>query len=158
MKLAMLFQKTDLPDAIENLIEEFTIHTLFRKFLAPRFLAAYGQQRARFCGQWHPRIPFHTRDRYIWSAFHIGTQDDRHRFGDPMDIQIAKPLEGRMVLIVYRNRHGNITKMDPKRVVHAAQDRMRVDGSHNGTGEFNVYYQGVQSIELFVDVARAAAI
>ena len=74
-----------------------------------------------------------------------------------MDIQIAKPLEGRMVLIIYRNRHGNVTKMYPKRVVHAEKDRMQVDeGPDTTAGGFNLYYQGVQSIELFVDVRRAS--
>ena len=74
-----------------------------------------------------------------------------------MDIKFAKPLEGRVVLITYRNRHGHISKMDPKRVVHAEQNRMKVDEGHvctDGGKQFHLYCQGIQSIDLYVDVAR----
>ena len=157
MKLATLFKKKSLPETIEKAIEEYMMPKQFC-----RFLAKYGQQTARYCGRgfvsgWHPRVASTTWERFIWSVFHVGTAENGHNLGDPMDLQIAKPLEGRMVLIVYRNRHGNITQMYPKRVVNASHNRMLIDdGPEAGIpGEFHVYYQGIQSIDLYVDMPRA---
>lgn len=150
MKLAMLFQKKGLPEIIEKAIADYAIPKQFTKFLE-----LYGQQRARYWGLgfvsgWHPRVASTTKDRFIWRYL--------HRHGDlcePLDRESAKSLKGRTVLIVYRNRLNRITKMNPKRVVDAAQDRMRIDDGPNTEG-FNVYYQGIFSIDLFVDLPRAS--
>ena len=156
MKLAMIFEKKQIPEIIEKLIEEYAIQEKFRKFFA-----SYGPQRAMFNGRgfvsdWHPRIASTTRDRYIWCIFCTSRMDVYRLWKDTMDMATAKPLEGRMVLIVYRNRRGNITRMDPKRVILAAHDRMHIDCGPNTTG-FNVYYSGVLSIDLYVDLARSAS-
>ena len=104
----MLFQKKHLPEIIEKAIEEHTIPTLFRKFVA-----SYGQQLARFGGPgfvsgWHPLIPSPLTARYIWTVVNIATVGRGH---GPMDIQIAKLLEGFMVIIQYWNRKNDITRM-----------------------------------------------
>ena len=155
MKLAMI--STKLPEVVEKLIEEYAFQEKFRKFFA-----SYGPQRALYNGRgfvsdWHPRIASTTRDRYIWIAF-CSAMSVYGTWNETMGVAVAKPLEGRMVLIVYRNRRGNITRMDPKRVVIAAHERMQVDCGPNTTaGAFNVYYSGVISIDLYVDVARSAS-
>ena len=155
MKLATLFQKKGLPETIEKAIADYAIPKQFTKFLE-----LYGQQRARYWGRgfvsgWHPRIASTTTKRYIWSVFHVGTAENGHNIDEPMDIQTAKPLEGRTVLINYCNKRGNITKMDPKQVVHVAHNRMLLCSPHAG-GEFWVYYQGILSVDLFVDLPRAS--
>ena len=58
-----------------------------------------------------------------------------------------------MVLIIYRNKQGNITRMDPKRVVYAGSRNMAVDyGPHGDAPGFTLLYEGVLDITLFVDV------
>ena len=156
MKLAMIFEKKQLPEVVEKLIEEYAFHEKFRKFFA-----SYGIQRAMYAGPgfvsgWHPRVACTKRDRYIWCIFSTSRMDVYRLWPNTMDMATAKPLEGRTVLIVYRNRHGNITRMDPKRVLFASAERMHLDDGPDTVG-FNVYYSGVMSIDLFVDIARNAS-
>ena len=167
MKLAIVFKAKAVPEGLQKMIEEFAIPERFM-----RFFKKYGTQRAQYCGQgfvpgWHPKIASTTRDRYIWFAF--SKILDSHRLGpetttmldyyrqwpETMDMETAKPLESRMVLITYRNKEGHVTQMDPKRVVCAARDSMQVDhGPHTTAEGFTLSYRGVISIRLYVDVPR----
>ena len=137
------------------MIEEFAIKKQFQLFVKK-----YGTQRAQYCGQgfvpgWHPKIASTTRDRYIWFAFSTTMLDYYRQWPETMDMETAKPLESRMVLITYRNKEGHVTQMDPKRVVYAAKNLLHVDHGPDTTAKgFTLSYRGVISIELFVDMPR----
>ena len=148
MKLATVFKAKAVPEVLQKMIEEFAIKKQFQLFVKK-----YGTQRAQYGGRgfvsgWHPRIASTTRDRYIWFAFSTTMLDYYRQWPETMDMEVAKRMEGHMVLITYR-----ITKMNPKRVVFAARHSMNVDNGPNTTG-FTLSYRGVISIELFVDVPR----
>ena len=149
--MKLVFQKKHFPDIIEKIIEEYTVASQFSKFFA-----LYLQQRARYCGVGFMGM---RHPGGIWSIFDTFMPLSGPCFNERpqrVDIQIAKPLEGRMVLIAY-SRHGNKTRMGPKRVVYAAQDRMHVDhGPDDTAGGFNVFYHEVESIDIYVEVDRAS--
>ena len=154
-KLATVFEGKDIPEELQKKIEEFAIP---QRFL--RFFEKYGPQRAQYDGigfvsGWHPRIASTTRDRYMWLAFSTTRMDVYRLWPETMNMQIAKQLEGRMVLIVYRNSRGSMTRMDPKRVGFAANEYMHVDYGPGATaGGFTLSYRGILSITLYVDVPR----
>jgi len=151
MKLATVFEGKDIPEELKKKIEEFAIP---QRFL--RFFEKYGPRQALYDGigfvsDWHPRIASTTRDRYTWLAF----STTRMEWPETMNMQIAKQLEGSMVLIVYRNSRGSMTRMDPKRVGFAANEYMHVDyGTGAAAGGFTLSYRGIVSITLYVDVPR----
>lgn len=155
MKLATVFRGKGVPEELQKTIEDFAIPEQFK-----RFLSKYGPQRAQYDGRgfvsdWHPRILSTTRDRYKWTAFSTTRLNVYRLWPETMNKQTAKPLEGRTVLVKYRNKQGNTTRMDPKRVVFAADGYMSVDCGPGTTGtSFTLSYRGVESIELFVDVPR----
>ncbi len=147
-KLATVFGKFQLPEEIEATIEAFATPPQFKAFHEK-----YGSQVAQYCGPgfvagWHPSIASTTRVRYIWDAFW------RSRSGTPhLNMKAVEPLEGKTVLIVYRNKQGNTTRMDPKRVTHAGPYSMFVDhGPNTAAHGFTLSYAGVQAITLYVDV------
>jgi hypothetical protein len=155
MKLAIVFKAKEIPGDIQKLIEEFAIEKQFQLFVKK-----YGMQRAQYGGRgfvsgWHPRIASTTRDRYIWFAFSTTMLEYNRQWPETMDMETAKPLESRMVLITYRNKEGHVTQMDPKRIVCAAKTLLHVDHGPDTTAKgFTLSYRGVISIELFVDVPR----
>jgi len=155
MKLATVFKAKALPEVLQKMIEEFAIKKQFQLFVKK-----YGTQRAQYGGRgfvsgWHPRIASTTRDRYIWFAFSTTMLDYYRQWPETMDMEVAKRMEGHMVLITYRNKDGHITKMNPKRIVCAAKNLLHVDHGPDTTGKgFTLSYRGVISIELFVDVPR----
>jgi hypothetical protein len=159
MKLATVFKAKEVPEVLQKIIEEFAIKKQFQLFYEK-----YGTQRAQYCARgfvqgWHPNIASTTRERfairYIWFAFSTTMLDYYRQWPETMDMETAKRMEGHMVLITYRNRSGNVTRMDPKRVTHASRDSMWVDHGPGATaGGFTLNYTGIISIELFVDVPR----
>ena len=161
MKLTIVFRAKAVPEELQKMIEEFAIPKQFQ-----RFFKKYGTQRAHYDGRgfvsgWHPRIASTTRDRYIWCVFASPafSMTSYRLLPKTMTMETAKPLEGHMVLIVYRKESGHITRMDPKRVVYAAKDSMHVDHGpifipDTTAGGFTLSYRGVISIDLFVDVPR----
>lgn len=155
LKLATVFKAKALPSGLQRLIEDFAIPKQFQ-----RFFKKYGTQRAHYDGRgfvsgWHPRIASTTRDRYIWCVFSMTVLNSYRLLPKTMTMETAKPLEGHMVLIIYRKQSGHVTRMDPKRVVYAARDSMHVDhGPDTTAGGFTLSYRGVISIDLFVDVPR----
>ena len=155
MKLAIVFKAKEIPGDIQKLIEELAIEKQFQLFVKK-----YGMQRAQYGGRgfvsgWHPRIASTTRDRYIWFAFSTTMLEYNRQWPETMDMETAKPLESRMVLITYRNKEGHVTQMDPKRVVYAAKNLLHVDHGPDTTAKgFTLSYRGVISIELFVDMPR----
>ena len=144
-KLATVFGKFQLPEEVEARVEAFVTPPQFMAFREK-----YGSQIAQYCGPgfvsgWHPRIASTTRARYIWDAFWQESGTLRKK--------MVQPLEGKMVLIVYRNKQGNTTRMDPKRVTRAGPYSMFVDhGPNNAAHGFTLSYAGVQAITLYVDV------
>ena len=147
-KLAMVFGKFQLPEEVEARVEAFATPPQFKAFHEK-----YGSQVAQYCGpvfmaDWHPRIASTTRARHIWDAFRMSRNDTPH-----LNMKAVEPLEGKMVLIVYRNKQGNTTRMDPKRVTHAGPYSMVVDhGANTAAHGFTLSYTGVQAISLYADV------
>ncbi len=145
-KLATVFGKFQLPEEVEAMIEAFAMRPQFKAFREK-----YGSQVAMYHGRgfvsdWHPRIASKTRERYIWEAFSKNILDTLTR-------KTVETLEGKMVLIIYRNKQGSTTRMDPKRVTHAGPYSMAVDHGPGYDGsEFTLSYTGVQRIDLYVDV------
>jgi len=152
MKLAIVLENKDIPEELKKKIEEFTIPQQFLRFFekyGPRAIAQY--DGIGFVSDRHPRIASAVRDRYTWLAF----STERMEWPETMNMQIAKQLEGFMVLIVYRNSRGSMTRMDPKRVGFAANEYMHVDhGTGAAAGGFTLSYRGIVSITLYVDVPR----
>ena len=148
-KLATVFGKFQLPEEVEARVEAFVTPPQFKAFREK-----YGSQVAQYCGPgfvsgWHPRIASTTRERYIWEVFWRSRES-----GTPnLNMKAVEPLEGKMVLIVYRNKQGNTTRMDPKRVTHAGPYSMVVDhGANTAAHGFTLSYTGVQAISLYADV------
>ena len=148
-KLAMVFGKFQLPEEIEARVEAFATPPQFKAFREK-----YGSQVAQYYGHgfvsdWHPLVRSTTRARYIWDVFWRSRES-----GTPhLSMKTVEPLKGKMVLIVYRNKQGNTTRMDPKRVTHAGPYSMFVDhGPNTAAHGFTLSYAGVQAITLYVDV------
>ena len=145
-KLATVFGKFQLPEEVEARVEAFAMRPQFKAFREK-----YGSQVAMYRGHgfvsdWHPRIASKTRERYIWEAFSKNILDTLTR-------KTVETLEGKMVLIIYRNKQGSTMRMDPKRVTHAGPYSMAVDHGPGYDGsEFTLSYTGVQRIDLYVDV------
>ena len=146
-KLAMVFGKFQLPEEVEARVEAFVTPPQFKAFREK-----YGSQVAQYCGPgfvsgWHPRIASTTRSRYIWDAFW------RSQESGTLSMKQVEPLKGKMILIVYRNKQGNTTRMNPKRVTNAGPYSMTVDeGPDAARHGFTLSYAGVQSITLYVDM------
>ena len=149
-KLATVFGKFQLPEEVEAMIEAFATPPQFKAFREK-----YGSQVAQYCGPgfvsgWHPRVASTTRSRYIWDAFWRSQESGTHN----LSMKQVEPLEGKMALIVYRNKQGNTTRMNPKRVTNAGPYSMTVDeGPDTAEHGFTLSYAGVENIDLHVDVA-----
>lgn len=158
-KLDAVLKKAKFPEIIEEIIYSYTLN---RKQHA--FLNKYGHQNASFIGAgwisgWHPNIRSSTWDRWLWNVFAKNNFQYRGRFDWGEDIKAPfvtmkhlQPLEGKDVLIIYKNARGNVTKMYPKRIVSCWANQFRVrDGPDN---EFVLNNDRVLRVDLFVDIER----
>ena len=149
MKLALVLEKTNLPEVVEKQIETFLLqprHQAFRK--------RYGENlRTIDAGEdwlngWHPRIRHERMDRWLWSVFHRITLC----LDTDVTAEIVQPLQGKRVIVEYQ---ATDRQADMIRIVHVGPTSMRVD---KGTGrDFTLSYRGVLSISLHVEFPRQAS-
>jgi hypothetical protein len=172
LKLESVTAGRNLPEAIEKLIEGFFLSDHNRKFHDK-----YGNVRALYIGQgaissWHPKVPSTIRERHVWDVFPAGQHDPMYlRDGSVRELSkvwkcegpAPKPLitnektmaslQGKEALIVYKNRAGKTTPMDPKRIVEVRRHSMSVADGLSGS-PFTLSYTGIQSVHLYIDLRK----
>ena len=163
MKLDTVLKRAKLPEIIEKMIFSYTLDEKHK-----RFLDKYGHQNASFLGAgwiscwWHPNIRSSTLDRWLWNVF---AKDNflypgNFQWGEDIKAPFVtmkhlKPLEGKFVLIIYKNAQGHVTKMYPKRIVSCWANQFRVsDGIDVNDTQFVLNKTRVLRVDLFVDIER----
>jgi hypothetical protein len=153
MKLALVLEKTNLPEAVEKQIETFLLqprHRAFRKRYGEN-LRTIDAGCEGWLNGWHPRIRHDTMDRWLWFVFHRITLC----LDTDVTAEIVQPLQGKGVIVEYEARDRPIRVRLMIRIVHVGPTSMRVD---NGTGrDFTLSYRGVLSISLHVEFPRQAS-
>ena len=149
MKLALVLEKTNLPEVVEKQIETFLLqprHQAFRK--------RYGENlRTIDAGEdwlngWHPRIRHERMDRWLWFVFHRITLC----LDTDVTAEIVQPLQGKRVIVEWQ---ATDRQADMIRIVHVGPTSMRVD---DGTGpEFTMAYSVVLGITVHVEFPRQAS-
>ena len=157
-KLAILFQKSDLPEAIETLIEAFLLqphHLAFRKRYGQN-LRTLDSGHPRWLSGWHPRIGHDTIARWSWFVYHrIDRSPDTDATPD-----MVQALRGKRVIVQYRTRSHTqhlareIQRPHDIRIVHIGPHSMRVEVGLFGTVSYTLSYSGIMSIELYADYPR----
>ena len=160
MKLDTVLKRAKLPEIIEEMIFSYTLEEKHK-----RFLDKYGHQNASFLGAgWisdgHPMIRSSKWNRWLWNVFAKDNFLYRGHFQWGEDIKAPfvtmkhlKPLEGKFVLIIYKNARGNVTKMYPKRIVSCWANQFRVNDIDRVQG-FVLNNDRVLRVDLFVDIER----
>ena len=157
-KLAILFQKSDLPEAIETLIEAFILqprHLAFRKRYGEN-LRTLDSGDPRWLSGWHPRIGHDTIARLSWFVYHrIQRSPDTD-----VTFEIMQPLQGKRVIVQYRTRshtqHLACETQRPHdiRIVHIGPHSMLVEVGPMCTVSYTLSYSFIMSIELYADYPR----
>ena len=163
MKLDTVLKRAKLPEIIEKMI---ALYTLDKKH--KRFLDKYRHQNASFVGAgwiscwWNPNLRSSTRDRWLWNVFakdNFRWYPSNCQWGKDMKAPFVtmkhlKPLEGKSVLIIYKNAQGNVTQMYPKRIVSCWANQFRVSDPGSDTQGFVLNNNRVLRVDLFVDIER----
>lgn len=150
MKLALVLEKTNLPEVVEKQIETFLLqprHQAFRKRYGEN-LRTIDAGCEGWLNGWHPRIRHDRMDRWLWSVFHRITLC----LDTDVTAEIVQPLQGKRVLVEWQ---ATDRQADMILIVHVGPTSMRVD---NVTGrDFTLSYRGVLSISLHVEFPRQAS-
>ena len=151
-----VFKKVKFPEVIEKMIQSYTMNEKEKAFLDK-----YGYQNASFLGDgwisdWHPNIRSTKWDRKLWNVFTKNTctswgKDIKAPF---VTMEHLKPLQGKEVLITYKNARGNVTKMYPKRIVSCSANQVRVSDGPDDDFVFVLNNDRMLRVDLFVDIAR----
>jgi hypothetical protein len=155
MKLALVLEKTNLPEAMEKLIETFLLqprHRAFRKRYGEN-LRTINAGCEGWLNGWHPTIRHDRMDRWLWFVFHRITLC----LDTDVTAEIVQPLQGKRAIVEYqaKDRPIQIPARHVIRIVYAGPTSMRVD---DGNGrEFTLAYRGVLSISLHVEFPRQAS-
>ena len=148
MKLAMVFEKNQLPESIEKLMESFLVkppHVAFYK--------KYGNMRTvdsggpGFINGGHPKIPHDKLKRWMWSVFR------KERTDVDVTCDILKPLESKRAIVYYKARNQIQARDHTIRITHAGPNSMRVDDGQDTEG-YTLSYRGVLEMSLHVEYPR----
>ena len=164
-KLDMVLSRTDLPETVEALIESFMFGARYKAFFEK-----YGPLNARFLGPgfiagWHPKVASDTRARWLWNLFakepdgETSFSDSDEDFEADMvapepDLRQLKALEGKRVMITYRNGQGRVMRYI-KLVMYASDRALHVREDEADPHGFSLNHERIQRLDLFVDLPHA---
>ena len=163
MKLAMVFEKKQLPEIIEKLMESFLLQPRHAAFLKKYGIAKTIDGGAQGPGarpkddeidRWvpwpievHPKIPRDKIDRWLWNVFR------KERVDVDVTFDIVKPLENKRVIVYYKSKTGPLPWSHGVRIIHAGPQSMRVDAGPN-TGSYTLKYSGILELSFHVEYPR----
>ena len=148
MKLATVFEKKQLPESIEKLMESFFLkprHTAFHKKYGT--IKTIDSGSPGFISGWHPKIPHDKLARWMWSVFR------KERVDASVTYDIVKPMVNKRVIVYYKAKKHFSPLSHVIRITHAGLYSMSVDTGPDTTG-YTLSYSGILEMSLHVEYPR----
>ena len=148
MKLATVFEKKQLPESIEKLVESFLLQPRHAAFHKKYGIAKTIDSGAPgFINGWHPKVPHDKLERWMWTVFR------KERTEVDVTCDIVKPLESKRVIVYYKARNQIQARDHMIRITRAGPNSMRVDDGPDTTG-YTLSYRGILLLSLHVEYPR----